>query len=84
VHWTLSTVPPSGYRSAVAWESKCSCWIAVGTSGSDVSFDDGHTWRSFDSGNWNALSLPWVVGPEGRIARLDGNAVASLAPTRHQ
>jgi photosystem II stability/assembly factor-like uncharacterized protein len=83
-HWTPSAVLPSGYRSAVAWELNCNCWVAVGTNGSDVSFDDGKTWRPFDSGNWNALSLPWTVGPGGRIARLDGNVLARLSPDRHK
>ena len=30
----------------------------------------GKTWQSLDDGNWNALSLPWIVGPKGRIAKL--------------
>jgi photosystem II stability/assembly factor-like uncharacterized protein len=68
--WTAANKPPHGYRSAVAWDATDKAWIAVGTNGSDVSYDDGKTWQYLDSGNWNALSLPWVVGPEGRIAKL--------------
>ena len=68
--WTAANKPPHGYRSAVAWDTADKAWIAVGTNGSDVSFDDGKIWQYLDSGNWNALSLPWVVGPEGRIAKL--------------
>jgi photosystem II stability/assembly factor-like uncharacterized protein len=72
--WTAATKPPHGYRSAVAWNAgdkpHPGYWIAVGTNGSDVSYDDGKTWQYLDSGNWNALSLPRVVGPEGRIAKL--------------
>jgi photosystem II stability/assembly factor-like uncharacterized protein len=68
--WTAAAKPPHGYRSAVAWDAANKAWIAVGTNGSDVSFDDGTTWVFLDSGKWNALSLPWVVGPEGRIAKL--------------
>ncbi len=68
--WTAATKPPHGYRSAVAWDAADKAWIAAGTNGSDVSFDDGKTWQPLDNGNWNALSLPWVVGPEGRIAKL--------------
>jgi hypothetical protein len=68
--WKASTKLPHGYRSAVQWlEGKT--WIAVGTNGSDISYDDGHTWQPLDDGNWNALSLPYVVGPNGRIAKLD-------------
>lgn len=64
-------IPPHGYRSAVAWDPAAKAWITVGTNGSDISYDDGKTWVPLDNGNWNALSLPWVVGPNGRIARLD-------------
>ncbi|MGC2162872.1 MAG: hypothetical protein WA634_13235 [Silvibacterium sp.] len=70
-HWTAAEKPPHGYRSAVAWDADVKAWIAVGTNGSDVSYDDGKTWIPLDDGNWNALSLPWVVGPKGRIAKLD-------------
>jgi photosystem II stability/assembly factor-like uncharacterized protein len=68
--WTAAEKPPQGYRSAVAWDADVKVWIAVGTNGSDISYDDGKTWSPLDNGNWNALSLPWVVGPEGRIAKL--------------
>jgi photosystem II stability/assembly factor-like uncharacterized protein len=70
-HWTASTKPPHGYRSAVAWDADAKAWIAAGTNGSDISYDDGKTWSPLDNGNWNALSLPWIVGPKGRIAKLD-------------
>jgi photosystem II stability/assembly factor-like uncharacterized protein len=68
--WTAADKPPHGYRSSVAWDGADKAWIAVGTNGSDVSYDDGKTWQPLDNGNWNALSIPWVVGPEGRIAKL--------------
>jgi photosystem II stability/assembly factor-like uncharacterized protein len=68
--WTAAAKPPHGYRSAVAWDGADKAWIAAGTNGSDVSFDDGKTWVFLDSGKWNAISLPWVVGPEGRIGKL--------------
>lgn len=73
--WTASAKPPHGFRSAVAWDDDAKAWIAAGTNGSDISYDDGKTWVALDGpdtgGNWNALSLPWVVGPNGRIAKLD-------------
>ena len=70
LHWTAATKPPHGYRSSVAWSKNLNAWITVGTNGSDISRDDGKTWEPLDDGNWNALSLPFVVGPNGRIARL--------------
>ncbi len=77
-HWEAASVPPSGFRSAVAWEPNVQCWIAVGPNGSDVSFDGGKSWQPLDKENWNALSLPWVVGPKGHIARLDELALKAL------
>jgi photosystem II stability/assembly factor-like uncharacterized protein len=69
-HWIAAGKPPHGYRSAVAWDTEHKVWIAAGTNGSDISYDDGKTWQWLDSGNWNALSLPWVVGPHGQIGKL--------------
>jgi photosystem II stability/assembly factor-like uncharacterized protein len=68
--WTAATKPPHGYRSTVAWDEPDKLWITAGTNGADISRDDGRTWTPIDDGNWNALSLPWIVGPTGRIAKL--------------
>lgn len=73
--WTAAAKPPHGFRSAVAWDAEAKAWIAAGTNGSDISYDDGKTWQALDDGNWNALSLPWVVGPNGRIAKLDASKI---------
>ena len=70
LHWTAAANPPRGYRSAVAWSPELNAWIAAGTNGSDISSEDGKTWTPLDNGNWNALSLPFAVGPRGRIGRL--------------
>jgi hypothetical protein len=69
-HWSIPRRPPHGYRSAVAWDAGEHAWITVGSNGSDISYDDGDTWQWLDGGNWNALSLPWAVGPHGRIGKL--------------
>jgi photosystem II stability/assembly factor-like uncharacterized protein len=73
--WTVSKIPPHGYRSAVEWSAALNLWIAAGPNGSDLSRDDGQTWQPLDNGNWNALSLPFAVGPNGRIARLNAAAI---------
>ncbi len=49
-------------------------WIAVGTSGSDMSRDNGANWQKLDGENYNAVSFAksgagWAVGPKGRIAK---------------
>ena len=66
--------PPSGFRSAAAYIEATKCWIAVGTSGSDISCDGGHTWKQFDKSSYNAISFVpsgagWAVGARGRVAR---------------
>lgn len=68
-------IPPHGYRSTVQWSDSLKVWITAGTNGSDISRDDGRTWQPLDDGNWNALSLPFIVGPNGRIARLNPSAI---------
>jgi photosystem II stability/assembly factor-like uncharacterized protein len=68
---------PHGYRSAIAFVPDKKMWVAAGTTGSDVSYDDGRTWTLFDSGAFNALSFissktGWAVGPNGRLASYVG------------
>lgn len=63
---------PFSYRSGVAWAK--GQWIAVGTSGSDLSEDDGATWKALDRENYNSVGFAptgegWAVGPRGRIAK---------------
>jgi len=77
-HWTASTIPPHGYRSSVQWGEALKAWITVGANGSDISRDDGKTWQPLDNGDWNALSLPFVVGPQGRIALLNAAAFQKI------
>jgi hypothetical protein len=80
--WRTALTPPHGYRSAVAYDLDSKTWITVGPNGTDVSTDDGRNWKAVHPDaslheaadadrNWNALSLPYVVGPHGRIGKLD-------------
>ena len=77
--WLPSTTPPHGYRSTVQYSDSLKLWITAGTNGSDISRDDGKTWQPLDNGNWNALSLPYLVGPNGRIAKLNPAALPTLS-----
>jgi photosystem II stability/assembly factor-like uncharacterized protein len=86
-HWSVPEETPHGYRSTVQWSESLKLWITAGTNGSDLSRDDGKTWAALDNGNWNALSLPFIVGPNGRIGRLNPAAIpagrdAGQAPPR--
>ena len=83
---------PSGFRSAVAYHAASNSWITVGPNGTDISSDDGRTWTRLRPGsdepadadrNWHSLSLPFVVGPNGRIGRLhDGLSGPSILGKR--
>ncbi len=89
---TYPTTPPHGYRSSVAYDADQKLWITVGPNGTDISTDDGKSWRPLmpsptdpadTDKNWNALSLPFVVGPHGRIGRLrtiDQKSLATKKP----
>jgi hypothetical protein len=79
--------PPHGYRSAVAYDTATKTWITVGPNGTDISTDDGKNWLALHPDaamheapdadrDWNALSLPFVVGPRGRIGKLNPKAVS--------
>jgi len=82
-HWRPSRTPPHGYRSAVAYNETTKTWVTVGPNGTDISTDDGRNWRALHptvseppdaDQRWNALSLPFVVGPHGRIGKLRPDA----------
>jgi photosystem II stability/assembly factor-like uncharacterized protein len=75
-HWLPAQTPPHGYRSAVAYDAETKTWITVGPNGTDISTDDGRNWRALRP---NALSLPFVVGPHGRIGRLYSQALHPMA-----
>ena len=88
--WTEPSGPhPNGYRSAVAFVPDKKMWIALGTTGSDISYDDGKSWKPFDTGAFNAVSFVssksgWAVGPNGRLAQFRSNPdpVKSGRPAR--
>ena len=49
-------------------------WVAVGTSGSNFSQNNGATWKPLDQKNYNSVGFTstgegWAVGPRGRIAK---------------
>jgi len=65
--------PPSGFRSAVTYVADRKMWVSAGTSGSDVSYDNGKSWKRFDEHAYNAVSFlssktGWAVGPKGALA----------------
>lgn len=63
-----------GYRSGAAFIDRKKI-IAVGASGSDISFNGGKTWQNLDRAEYNAVrskgeKSTWAVGAKGLIAKL--------------
>jgi len=87
--WITAATPPHGYRSAVAYFATTKTWITIGPNGTDISTDDGRNWHPLkpnlqtpnttpdEDQHWNALSLPFVVGPHGRIGKLRPTALTT-------
>jgi hypothetical protein len=84
----VALTPPHGYRSSVAYDAVTKAWITVGPNGTDISTDDGKNWRALHPDpamheapdadrDWNALSLPFVVGPRGRIGKLRAGVLSA-------
>lgn len=62
----------NGYRSSVAFVDK-NTLMAVGSTGSDISYDSGKTWKNLDKENYNAVAAKggnvfFAVGANGLVA----------------
>ncbi len=66
----------------MAYEAATKNWIIADPNGTDISSEDGRNWRALHPDptlheppdadcDWNARSLPFVVGPHGRIGKLN-------------
>lgn len=74
--WSKPSNAPQGYRSGVAWHPFVRDGaIAVGPTGSDVTFDGGHSWKAFDAGTFDTVDCArdgacWAAGATGRVGIL--------------
>jgi photosystem II stability/assembly factor-like uncharacterized protein len=74
--WFSPLSGPAGYRSGVTWvPHTLATVIAVGLTGSDVSYNGGLTWHTFDTGSFDTVSCTpdgscWASGDLGRVAIL--------------
>lgn len=67
VTWTLSAIPPGGYRSCVIYQPRGARWICSGPQGTDVSVDGGRTWQPLMPAGFHVLSGGFAAGSEGRL-----------------
>lgn len=76
VSWTKSEGFPGGYRSGLSWvPGRTDVAVAVGTSGSDITFDAGRNWVGIGNATFDAVEcvskdVCWASGSSGRVARL--------------
>jgi photosystem II stability/assembly factor-like uncharacterized protein len=74
--WEAASTPPPAYRSGVTWLPLLPfAAIAVGPTGSDVTFSAGKRWQGFDGGSFDTVACApdlscWASGEQGRAARL--------------
>jgi hypothetical protein len=74
--WFSPLSGPAGYRSGVTWVPRTfATVVAVGLTGSDVSYNGGLTWHTFDTGQFDTVSCApdgscWASGDLGRVAIL--------------
>ena len=68
----------SGYRSSVAYIDSNTI-MAVGSNGTDVTYDRGRTWKKLGSENLNTVFAKgpavWAVGPAGLVVRWSPSSI---------
>ncbi len=73
-NWTLAK-GLNGYRSGIAYVKNLFLF-GVGSSGSDISIDNGVTWHNMDKENYNSIQAKstksvWAVGANGLVSKLN-------------
>ncbi|WP_433368069.1 oxidoreductase [Actinoplanes sp. CA-142083] len=73
--WKVARTVPGEYRSGAAWVGRGPVALAVGPTGSDISYDGGRNWKRFDTGTFDAVLCAgdgacWASGAQGRVAKL--------------
>ena len=71
--WQLPTVPPTGYRSCVAYNGN-GILITTGRNGVDVSFDKGMNWKHVSDAAYYSCVITgnsgWLTGKTGKLAKI--------------
>ena len=67
----LSESTPNGYRSAVEFAPDKNLVLCTGTNGTDMSFDNGLTWKNFSKDGFNAICF----SPSGKFGYLAGSNI---------
>jgi photosystem II stability/assembly factor-like uncharacterized protein len=73
--WNVADSALGGYRSGVEFIKRGHGVVAVGITGSDVSWNGGRTWTTFDTGSFDTIDCSknngcWASGADGHVAVL--------------
>ena len=75
-NWHVPVKGPAGYKSGITWIEK-KRWITCGTSGVDISEDDGENWNPISQKSYHVCvrskkgTTVFLAGAGGRMARLN-------------
>ena len=82
ITWVAATTAPNGFRSGVAIVpgTDAATVVAVGTNGTDISFDGGRSWTLADTVGYHAVRFApdgagWASGGRGRVARFNPDVI---------
>lgn len=73
--WKLPDLSPGGYRSCVCFTEHNTA-VTCGTSGVDISYDNGKTWKNISKQSFNTCAFDkvnnfvYLVGNNGRLGKL--------------
>lgn len=87
--WIKPVINPFGYRSCIIY-IKAHVLIATGTSGTDISYDEGMTWEQLSTTGFHVVQKArngyavYLAGSQGRIARLEIPQSRQLFPQNMQ
>ena len=74
--WVQPQSGPAGFRSCVIYVPGTSIALTTGTSGTDISYDNGENWNPLDSIGYHSISFGenissgWMSGGQGRVAKI--------------
>jgi len=74
--WEQPESGPMGFRSCVVFIPETSIAVSTGTSGTDISYDNGENWKSLDSIGYHTISFGktassgWMSGGRGLVAKI--------------
>ncbi|MCX8480372.1 MAG: hypothetical protein ORN58_00475, partial [Sediminibacterium sp.] len=76
IHFYSPKIRPSGYKSCVK-NIRGKVWISCGTTGVDITNDNGNNWHHFNNTSFNVMGVSknkkqvYFAGKNGIVAKMD-------------